>query len=387
MPTELNTTPHQTRALEAALAWLDRSAPAPHFALGGFAGTGKTYLLSRLIPLLESKGWDVLVTAPTGKAASVLTRKGVPTTTVHSACFSLSFEKGKPPIFPLKSVDELFSSPKALLVVDEASMVNEWMYEQLETLRRQGVRILYVGDHGQLEPVGDDPALLARPDARLEEIIRQAEGNPIIPFSHAIREGREPTACGTGDSTVTFLESFAELAQTVDRLPQIICAWNATRRTFNHVARHALHGLPPGSPPTVGDRIICLRNNHRLSVFNGQIATVSDINTLGEDTIEITVRLEDYAKDRTFLTRASYFDLAKPPAHKKVREDFSTPEDATVWTYAYALTCHKAQGSEWPEVCVIDEAPNTDLWSPARWRYTAATRASDRLYWMSPTPR
>jgi exodeoxyribonuclease-5 len=117
-----------------------------------------------------------------------------------------------------------------------------------------------------------------------------------------------------------------------------------------------------------GDRLICLRNNKLWGLFNGQQMTVENVDATSRRTTTLTIRTDDGRLLKSECLTAQF--------GRNVLNDESTPEIALL-DYGFCVTAHKALGSEWDEVVVIDEIHST--WDPRRWRYTAATRARNRL--------
>ena len=176
-------TADQQAAIEAIDEWAS-DPESREFTLGGLAGTGKTTMLAEILKTLPCR-----VAAPTGKAAQNLRRKGIPAGTVHGLIYKyIGEDENEKPVFDDKG------DAHAFVAIDEASMVNA---EMANDLRRHCGRILWVGDHGQLPPVGDDPGIMSDPDARLETICRQTDGSDIIRFAHHLRTG-----CKAEDFTV-----------------------------------------------------------------------------------------------------------------------------------------------------------------------------------------
>lgn len=176
---------------------------------------------------------------------------------------------------------EMLDRSYGLIIVDEASMVDDGM---LRDLRSYGVPILAVGDHGQLPPVGGTGSLMRSPDLRLEKIHRQAEGNPIIALSKMIREeGRLPESMPPNDA-VTFgrLRQVDALTEeryadaTPERLLEmgLVCYTNRRRLGLNTAVRRARGTARIGRElPRKGEHVVCLRNikaqNGRPPVANG----------------------------------------------------------------------------------------------------------------------
>lgn len=338
--------PDQARALDEIEAWI--KSRRKRKTLGGYAGTGKTTLIREII-----RRHDASVCAFTGKAASVLQSKGVEASTMHRLLYRPIHTGGEVRFI---KVDRL---PTKLVIVDEASMVDKTLMRDLESFR---AKVLYVGDHGQLEPVGDDPGLMHAPDIRLEQIHRQASDSPIIQFAHHVREGRAP-------------RSFGDEAQVLARAPSslllqhdaVLCGYNKTRVDVNRRIREA-RGLS-GDVPAVGERVICLRNHREYGIFNGQQATVVSVRKSGKTRLRMVVKDDMGVTSPEMICEARQFGAQS--TMKKAKYDLA------LWDWGYALTVHKSQGSEWPRVLVLEQI-HPD-WSADRWRYTASTRAAERL--------
>lgn len=331
--------------------------------LGGHAGVGKSTMIAHMLRRTKAK-----VCAFTGKAAHVLNTKGVPATTIHSLiyqCFQACENCGKgedgckceAPALKLRwSLVPAIDAE--LVIVDEASMVDRRLLDDLESF---GVPLLCVGDHGQLEPVGDDPGLMRAPDIRLETIHRQAAGSPIIRFAHHVRQGHAAESFGPETTVMRGLPS--------DLRPYdaILCGFNKTRVAVNAKIRRQLgfKGLLEK-----GERVICRRNNKEHGIFNGMLGTVERV---GDGTIDVVDDMGTRFKGLPFLP-------AQLDAEQVVKDP---PKDATLWMRGYCITVHSSQGSEWERVLVLEQLAK--IWEPARWRYTAATRASKMLTWCLPT--
>lgn len=380
----------QESAFEGILGWYMES-DRQTLTLGGYAGTGKTTVISRLLEHLEILDpGSVSVAAFTGKAVSVLQRKGVPSQTLHSLIYHTRpycSDCGEPSLpnacsqcgtagaranIELRSRKVTMLHAK-LVIVDEASMLSTGLVEDLESLGR---RVLYVGDHGQLEPVGDDPGLMRDPELRLEKIHRQAEGSSIIQFAHALRQGGDPCAWRPGaleDDNVRVRQGIA--GTSLSSYDVVICGFNRTRVSVNKRIRkeRGFHG----GDPQVGERLICLQNDRDMGLFNGQMVIVTRVcDARGR----LQLDFEDEAGGRWHKVPTS-----RRSFHRE-RKEKRPPGRMALFDFGYALTCHKAQGSEWANVAVMEQL--VSQWDARRWRYTAATRASEKLdYFVSSKER
>jgi exodeoxyribonuclease-5 len=248
------------------------------------------------------------------------------------------------------------------IVVDEASMIDHVLYADLMSY---GLPVLFVGDHGQLEPIGTNANLMASPTLRLEKVHRQAMGNPILRLATAFREDRPVCPWKDKNGRLEVLRRH-EFRDRISPDVQILCGFNKTRHRVNAQVRKIL-----GIDHTIvapGEKLICLQNHRRWNIYNGQQVHVLRIGHEGKQTIHLEIQTED---ERTFLLPC----LRQQFGHDQVK-DFRS-KDFVLMDYGYCLTVHKAQGSEWDSVLVLEEIGQT--WDARRWRYTAATRAKERL--------
>ncbi len=339
----------------------------PSFKLGGYAGTGKTTLLKALRQKLHDARASTRVAAFTGKAVNVLQRKGIgDATTIHSLIYEVEIGVGGVLNFHLRSKQDVQAD---LIIIDEASMISTELYEDLCSF---GIPLLFVGDPGQLEPVGDNPNLMAQPDFVLNKIHRQAESSPIITFANDVRRGIKITTQKKDGLTVRDKQlSWREVLAH----DQVICAKNATRKMLNEKYRR-LQGNPTDRI-VPDDKIIVLRNNQNLGVFNGMLLFVDSI--IEEQNSHWIVNAHDEV-DRKF----SRLPIWKEPFSKEVGTTPTLPRVKdniqVVWCdFGYAITCHKSQGSEWDKVLVWHEFMPPHIWDMKRWSYTAITRAAKEL--------
>lgn len=327
--------------------------------LGGFGGTGKTTIISYLTSVLEG----FAVCAYTGKAAQVLRRKGVNASTIHSLIYKPFSEPDGKVTFRL--TDDLGCNG---IIVDEASMVTE---EIDADLRSFGVPILYVGDHGQLPPVGNDFNLMASPMYRLETIHRNA--GTIAKFCEWIRNGRDGKAFPMRENRgnkIRQLKKWDISPEILTSVEQTICAFNKTRIDLNSKARKHLGYTDLLHP---GDKIMCLRNNRIAGVFNGMQGVVTESYT--EKKRSHYLCMESYGDQ--------YNDILYDPEQfnqEKVITEYSK-DGPLPFDYAYAITAHKSQGDQFDSVLVVEQVCKG--WDHARWAYTAASRAKESLMWCS----
>jgi exodeoxyribonuclease-5 len=152
------------------------------------------------------------------------------------------------------------------------------------------------------------------------------------------------------------------------KVDQIICAYNRTRVEVNKAVREKL-GFTKNWPE-VGDRLMCLRNNRKVGLFNGMQGTVEELFTKPKNKM---IFRSDEGKEFEVL-----FD---PKQFNQEKHEISFEKDAPhPFDFAYCITAHKAQGDEWGRVMVLEQ--KCQAWDHKRWAYTAASRAKESIVWV-----
>jgi exodeoxyribonuclease-5 len=338
--------------------------------VGGYAGTGKTVLLRDLFETLERQGVECLVCTPTGKAAHVLKSKGVTNVkTIHSALYRLdgisyktqTQERYDGAIVEQEVVHGMSWRWKgcgaSVLLIDEGSMMSQHMYEDI---LESDMQCVVFGDHGQLPPVKQPKGLLMEePDYRLETLHRNA--GPLACFCEHLRKGGNPSDFSECEA-VRSVKGCPDLYAKVE---QVICARNRTRQRINRAVRNVL-GYPEDEPVVEGERLISLMNSRYHSLFNGSQVVVD----------KVLKRNKLLVRHDGELTKVKYL----PDLIGLVKQGEFDRREGHPFDWAYAITAHKAQGSEWDWVAVVDEPmPGCDR---KKWRYTAASRTKERLFWV-----
>ena len=383
------------------------------FVLCGYAGTGKTYLVDHVVRALGLvAGESAAFVAPTGKAASVLIKAGVPATTVHSLIYTreedIEVDENGEVISEqfLRFVRrESIDSKIKLIVLDETSMVSD---DVLRDLLSFGVKCLCCGDPAQLPPVGGSNTLLRSPVITLREIVRQERDNPIVRLAERIRAGERPQYGEYGSVSVVPRRSLDAAARRklFCEADQIIVGTNRTRALVNREVR-AFRGIPPERIlPEEGEKIICTLNDWSkpldergdFHLVNGIIGTCyhvrEQLDGLGQLDFQpefLPDRVEDLPFDTGIFVRGQYYHgygnraclltngILVHEGNREMLRRFKVRREDTVcrFEFAYAVTCHKAQGSEYDFVVVVDESGFFE--NGREWLYTAVTRAKKRL--------
>lgn len=354
------------------------------FRIFGFAGSGKTTIAARKA---QDLGSGIVAATFTGKAALVMRKKGFNCSTIHSLIYVPEMvpvldDKGNPTgeetlDFVLNDESDLWNAK--LLVIDEVSMVPEDIGKDLLSFN---IPILVLGDPGQLPPIsGAGYFTKGRPDVMLTEIHRQALDNPIIKMSMDVRLGRGIRSGSYGESRVMNKVQFQrEREGLLTNCDQVLCGINRTRRTINADIRK-YNGFEMLAQPMVGDKLICLRNNRRKRLFNGGMWQVVAPPQFDGEVFDLKLTSLDQqgvnigggiAKDNQVQVPLEFFigEEEKLLASKRRRyEEFD---------FGYAITVHKAQGSQYDHVLVYNENYCFRDY-PVQHLYTAITRAAERI--------
>ncbi len=367
---------------ERAIAWVKRTqgielsdeqrlairtaASAKLCIITGGPGTGKTTIIRSLVSIFEKKGQTVLLAAPTGRAA-----KRMEAATDHEAktvhrLLEFSPREGA---FTRNEDNALEAD---LIIIDETSMVDVFLMHSLLKAVPSFARLFLVGDVDQLPSVGPGSVLLdiiasgVAPVVWLKTVFRQAAQSGIVANAHHINEGHYP-AFNTEDfifverkDPAKALEAVLEIVTV--RIPrkfgfdpvrdvQVLAPMHrgdtgVTR--LNEALQQALNPAGqavPRKPFRLGDKVMQLRNNYELDVYNGDVGVISLVD---EEAKELQVQFDD-------------------------RQVIYAFDDLDELALAYAATVHKSQGSEYPAV-VVTLLPQHYLLLQRNVLYTAVTR-------------
>lgn len=433
----------QAAGLEKVVAWYDNEyngypGGADVFRWFGYAGTGKTYSAARIPERLGIN--NVVFGTYTGKAASVLrrslTRYGVdyPVTTIHSAIYKPTVSKRameelqnaqdelsellNAPVPTIKHGEEYVQLDQAelmagqrrieklqalipeleknakrlrfelnpdsewahadLIILDEVSMVNAKLAADIESF---GAPILVLGDPAQLPPVeGGGYYTEAKPNVLLTKVERQAgEDNPVLELATRVRTSN------TASLGLTAADMTKPSLQEV-LAADIVLTWT-NRRRWN-LTNHIRAALGRGPHPEPGDTVMVLTNNSEAAVFNGQLFTIATCATVPAG-YDMTV-VDDEGITRALSTYRDGFVGQEEQARAKGAA-VGARGQRVLATYGQVITVHKAQGSEWQHVYLVNEArqlmamtakrlgAKEGMEQAKRWLYTGCTRASERV--------
>ena len=351
----------QEAALDAIQRWLN-DGTTQVFRLFGYAGAGKTTLARHIA---DHVGARVSFAAFTGKAAHVMRQRGCDgATTIHALIYrpASADEEGEP-AFALRR--DAPAADADLIIIDECSMVDEDLGRDLLSFQKP---VLVLGDPAQLPPVkGGGFFTDAEPNVMLTTIHRQAGDNPIIALSMAVREGEEFYGESEECRIISRHDISTEMIMEAD---QVLVGSNKTRKRYNDRLRE-LHGFTDPSPEA-GEKLVCLRNNKKKGLLNGGIWSVQRRMSPRGNRVRFAATPEDGGKATTMsVPRAFFLDGPEsvPWPQRKGADEFD---------YGYALTVHKAQGSQWDNIILFDESYMFREHA-ARWLYTGVTRAAKTL--------
>ena len=421
------------------------------FLLRGYAGTGKTSLVSALVKTLDKLKQKVVLLAPTGRAAKVFSSyAGHSAFTIHKKIYRQRTFSNETDNFSLN--DNL--TTHTLYIVDESSMIsNEGLSGSVFGAGRllddlitfvysgEGCRLMLMGDTAQLPPVGEELSPALFPDAlrgygldvvnaNLTQVMRQVDSSGILWNATNLRK---LMANDDFDSLPKLkVSTFADIkqlpgAELIDTITEsyqkagmdetiVICRSNKRANIYNNGIRNQI--LYREEELNTGDLLMVAKNNYFWTekikeidfIANGDIAVVKRIrrtnNLYGfrfaevvlafpdydDFEIEVKVLLDTLHTDSPALSRddsnrlfnsvlEDYADISiKSERMKKMKAD--PFYNALQVKYAYAITCHKAQGGQWNTV-FLDQGYMTDEYLTPdyfRWLYTAITRATQTLY-------
>lgn len=423
------------------------------FLLRGYAGTGKTSVLGALVRTLKDLKRNVVLMAPTGRAAKVFSlSSGHQAFTIHKRIYRQKTFSNETDNF-MQNVNLL---KHALFIVDEASMISGspgyggpfgtgCLLDDLIhfVYSGEGCRLMLVGDSAQLPPVGEElsPALSAEAlkgyglnvwESELTQVVRQHDESGILWNATRLRHfistdeffdlpqirltGFPDVRRVPGDELIETLEECYARVGTDQTI--VVTRSNKRANIYNNGIRGRILGRE--EELTGGDQLLVAKNNYYWAgtqecgnfdfIANGDVAVVrrfrreremygfrfADVLLRFPDyddcELEATVLLDTLQSEAPALTREQgdalfraveedYADVTvKRERMKKIKND--PYFNALQVKYAYAVTCHKAQGGQWQKVFVDQGYMTEDMLTPDyfRWLYTAFTRATETLY-------
>jgi len=388
------------------------------FKLGGLAGTGKSSIIPLVHMYLGLEPSEIIYAAPTNKAALVVQNRlslndiVANAMTIHKTFYRK--EERHCDACPLKEslrnichgrsgfnvcgcyldfhARVMINSTIKLIICDESSMVNREVYEDLLYSLPKRVRILFVGDHGQLEAIEDNVEvskimgkfeLMRYPDFTLVEIQRQAKDSAILKLAYQARKGLDIDYGNYGPG-VDKIRLSDELDFDADdpNIVGITYFANADHTNPQHRGRLSVTDLNQiwranlgieGTQPNLGERLVCREYIRRLGIPKGTMGIVESIQIKDAESYRVEMFLDDEREYEALISREQ---LGQNKA-------IWGRQHLDKWDFGYGLTCHTAQGSEFESVVVFEPPKGFANWlgrqSYSRWLYTAITRAKRNL--------
>lgn len=439
--------PEQTQLIARLAYFVGERRPDSLFLLNGYAGTGKTSLTGALVRTLDALGRKSVLLAPTGRAAKVFTEySGHPAFTIHRKIYrkrSYAPDQGGFGIAENKHTDTIFIVDEASMMPNASAegaifgtgrLLDDLIHYVYSS---PGCLLILLGDNAQLPPVGFDesPALsldqlrsygLQVEDFTLTTPARQAEESGILRNATTLREGmlREPLEAphldtSTPDFTTLSGEFMIEtLSDCYDRdgIAQTIVITRSNKRAtiYNLGIRNRILYREEELVP--GDRLLVAKNNYFWSenideldfIANGDMAMVQRVHgtesRFGLRFANVTLEFPDHNLEIDCKIVLDALLSDSPALPRDTQEQFFERVMATLEgtkaqrykalkanpyfnalqvKYAYAITCHKAQGGQWKNVFVDMAAIPAEAYTLLdfhRWLYTAITRARHRLH-------
>ena len=426
---------------------LDEKQYNPVLILRGYAGTGKTTVVSAVVKMLPFFNYRYVLMAPTGRAGKVMSGYAKRTAfTIHKKIFQQTAEPGGGLQFKRQKnyhKNTLFIVDEASMIADQSEYGKKGLLEELMdyVFSQEGNRLMLIGDVAQLPPVGtlESPALEQnylkakyKSDINyweLTEVMRQEESSGILFNATNLRNELNKEAFAPKFATSRFKDIFKMTGERLEdglryaydkygtENTAIICRSNKNAVQYNQYIRRVIQYRE--DELEAGDLLMIVRNNYRFLpesapagfLANGDFVEVLKIIRFEElydlRFVELRVRLLDYpdqepfeAKvilDTLYTEEASLNDKKYRALYEQVSEDYADISskverakaikndpylNALQVKFAYALTCHKSQGGQWPAV-FVDQGYLTEEMVDReylRWLYTAVTRATEELY-------
>lgn len=370
------------------------------FQISGGAGTGKTTCIMGFIDKIGLSLDRVLFTSYMGKAVCQMIRNGLPAKTIHSTCYTydkevardndgnmIFLDNGKPKMVYAQHLKDHLPKKIDLVVADEAFTIPE---QNCLDLMSFGIPIVALGDRNQLPPPFGKPYFLENWDVELKQIMRQAEGDPIIYLAQRILDGKPLREGMYGKSAVIRKKALTEY--TLRNADIVLTSTNRLRGAINDLFRESYLGFDHLEYPHYGEKIICRRNDWSrcLKTKYGEIyltnGTTGFVDYVERENIREKSAIIDFKPDFSNRPmRSIKIDLNY--LNKPVWDADSgwTPPDTDLFQYGYALTAYSAQGSQWDNTCVLQEE-NYRMTEKnyRRLLYSSITRAANSVTWVLP---
>ena len=411
----------QKHCFNETIKWFKDVESKQIWEIAGYAGTGKSTIVRYIIDELGLRDDEVAYATYTGKASLVLTLKGCTATTIHKLIYDpitdevpvLSEEKDQlyddegdecyTSKLGFKKKENLDNPNLKLIVLDECSMINDKMLDDIKSLN---IPIIVLGDTFQLGPIFGKPVLLQNPDILLTEVMRQKEGDPIVYLATQVRNSKE-LIIGNYDKSHVLSRSVmdddlefgnTDFSNIMSKSDIIICRTNKSRNLINTHFRRKILEIDRDFP-IENDKLICRKNNwdigltdeYTLNMVNGLIGYVCS-PILNQDIFDTSSSMYiDFKPDicnEDFFQRipvsiipflSNLSDNRRKILESKQWKIFKKRKImCNLFEYAYAITAHLSQGSSWRKCLIYDEHYGPDI-DYRKSLYTSITRAEKQV--------
>ena len=400
MMIELNTS--QQKVFNDAINWWRRGTEQT-FEISGPPGSGKSFLIDKIVKALKIDSNRIAPMAYTGSAAINMRTKGMYSArTIFSWLYDfievpVLNDKGEPildpvfnkPKFKMRFVPKSYLPDIDLIIVDEAGMVPEEMRNIIDSM---GIPVIAAGDIDQLPPVAGKSGYLTEPWRvhKLTEIMRQANDNTIVQFSQMLIKGIEIPHGKFKNVTVLYEDEIND--NMIAQSDIVICGKNTTRDNINNHIRHDMFGFT-NPTPNLGERLVCRKNNWQIesggiNLTNGLVGNC--ITMIGPDSFnqkDVTFKMsfkpdiiDSYFKDIDVDLR--YMTSDKKGRDALLETNFSK---GNKFEFGYAITTHMSQGSEFNRGMYFEEYLNKNI--NRNLHYVGITRFKQHCIYVKKRPR
>ena len=400
MMIELNTS--QQKVFNDAIDWWRRGTEQT-FEISGPPGSGKSFLIDKIVKALKIDSNRIAPMAYTGSAAINMRTKGMYSArTIFSWLYDfievpVLNDKGEPildpvfnkPKFKMRFVPKSYLPNIDLIIVDEAGMVPEEMRNIIDSM---GIPVIAAGDIDQLPPVAGKSGYLTEPWKvhKLTEIMRQANDNTIVQFSQMLIKGIEIPHGKFKNVTVLYEDEIND--NMIAQSDIVICGKNTTRDNINNHIRHNMFGFT-NPTPNLGERLVCRKNNWQIesggiNLTNGLVGNC--ITMIGPDSFnqkDVTFKMsfkpdiiDSYFKDIDVDLR--YMTSDKKGRDALLETNFSK---GNKFEFGYAITTHMSQGSEFNRGMYFEEYLNKNI--NRNLHYVGITRFKQHCIYVKKRPR
>lgn len=389
MLNDLSLSEDQVSVLSKITHFLSSADSNRELRIGGLAGTGKTTMIAKFLnDSRHTLPFPISFATFTGKAAERLMHTfkqfnlQIDVRTLHKLLYTTKIDPLTKQMYSIEN-----ETLPQFIVIDEASMVSKEYYNLIMKPSKKVSKIIFVGDHGQLPPItkdGETPFnLMENPTIRLEQIHRQCEGNPVIELAYAIRK-----ASSVSEVIRMINQSAVRKVSKAEGLHgSLVLAQNSTwndvvHLVYKNTTRVHINQMMNEQAPldSTEQPVIVLRNTHfddGVFLANGSRGLVKSFiprSACPFDSLNVDFPFSGLISD----LRAPR-DVWNNPKPNTFFED----RELTSMDWAYAITCHKAQGSSWKHVFVwLNDVYRSDLDMFKRWVYTAITRTENQVYFV-----